>query len=191
MLASTNDPIAAMRRVQEAAARQAREGTRVGGTEPYQAKRKIQQQIDELRELVLRIPDNVGRQEDADGFTIVDYGSWKTLASVSIPRPSGKTRAVVSVTSMVTALTMASEVGRTAFDTRIVVNGTGSAVQPGQMEPQGAQYQRCTGYPSFVREIPGLTSSVTVQLQARGLLYDALPEQNAASLSVTAGFSTI
>lgn len=189
MLASTNDPIAAARRAQEQAARQAREGTRVGGTEPFQAVRKIQQQIDDLRELVLRMPTYFGRQVDVSDFSMTSgMGNWQTIASTSISRPSQMTRAVVQASASVSAVAGA---GATAFETRLVINGTASAAMLSVVEPGGNQFTRGSAFPSFVRDISGLSGSVSVQLQAWGYTWNAFPDQNRASLSVMAGFSTI
>lgn len=193
MLSDSNDPIAAARRASEKAAREDREALRAGGTQPFQAVRKISRQIDELRELVLRLPENDGRQVDVEGFTIPQSETWRTLATATIPRPSGKTAVVVSVTASVAALTLATEWGAAAYETRIVINGTASKTQVAVMEGPGVQYQRGSAYPSFVRRLTGLAGSVTVQLQARtlGVAYDAFTDGNEATLSVTAGFSAI
>ncbi|ABR10482.1 hypothetical protein MPMin1_gp52 [Microbacterium phage Min1] len=191
MLKPTNDPIAVARRRQEEAERVNREALAANGSQPAQGLRKLMAMVQQILDLVLRMPWNDGRQVDTDGWSLTDPGTWKTVASTTIPRPADKTRVVVSVNADVTALTTISEFGRSAFDTRIVINGVESGVKVGAMEPPGVQYQRCTAYPAFVREIAGLAGEVTVELQARGTPYSAITSSNKASLSVVAGFSRI
>ncbi|MDR6868724.1 hypothetical protein J2Y69_003348 [Microbacterium resistens] len=184
------DPYIIVRRQMEADTAAAREAAVPGGTASFQVVRKLRGQVEELRNILIRMPFTDGRQVDEAGWTATTP-AWVTVAEATIPRPGDKTRAVVSASASVTALAPTTEWGAAAFDVRLVVNGVSSAEMPGTVEAPGVQYQRCSAYPSFVREIAGLGGSVTVLLQVRGFTYDAFPAQNRASLSVTSGFSTV
>lgn len=189
MLKPTNDPLQVMKRSISDSDRARRDAARAGGTQPFQTTRKMQQQIDDLRELVLRLPTNEGRQVSESGFSL--NGStqpWRTIASVSIPRPAQMTRVVVQASAAVSAIAPGFPVG---FDTRLIINGTESSVMVAVVESGSNQYARGSAYPTFVREISGLAGSVNVQLQGRGFTWDAFPEQNTANLSVMAGFTTV
>lgn len=184
MLKPTNDPIKAARRADESQARAVREAARAGGTQSFQAVRKLQASIDEVRELLIRMPWNDGAQIDVTSWSI--GGDWTTVAEATIPRPEDKTRVVVSASSSVTAIASGDQL---AFSARIVVNGVASASVQGVTEGSGA-ITRSSAFPSFVREIAGLATDVTVQLQLNvtASLYEF---DQRASLSVSAGFSVI
>lgn len=184
MLRPTNDPMDVMRREQAKLARDLRDANAADGTQNYQAVRKLEAAVSEIRELVIRMPTNDGRQIETDDWR--GGSGWRTVLSTSIPRPSDKSRVVVSATGFLTAIAGGDLL---AFTSRIVVNGVPSIEFIGTVEGS-AFITRSTSYPSFVREISPLTaSSVSVQLQVGApAAYDA---DTRASLSVMAGFSTI
>lgn len=185
MLKPTNDPLAVMRRQEMQASREARAALDAGGTQPFQAVRKLEAQITELRELVLRLPQNEGRNVTVDSWAVA--GPWTTIATVAIPRPDVMTRVVVSVNSSARAMGSGNLL---AFTARLVINGEASPDFKGAIQDSGA-FTTSVSYPSFVREMSGMTASeVTVALQLNSTAslyaYDKL-----ATLSVLAGFSTI
>lgn len=183
-LKPTNNPIEVMRRETAQLNREAQVALEAGGTQPFQAVRKLRAQIDELRELVVRLPQNEGRQVDVEDFT--PSSDWATIAQTVIPRPADKTRVVVSATGYVTAVAPGDYLG---FRSRIVINGAASTLFEGSVE--GSSFlTRSVTYPSFMREIAPLTASnVTVQLQIS--VASQYTNARKASLSVLAGFSTI
>ena len=185
MLKPTNDPLAVMRRQEMQASREARAALDAGGTEPFQAVRKLEAQITELRELVLRLPQNEGRNVTVDSWSV--SGAWTTITSISIPRPEVMTRVVVSATSSVRAMGSGDLL---AFGARLVVNGEASAEFKGAIQDSGV-FTTSVSYPSFVREIASMTASnVTVQLQVN-IAANPYEFDKLATLSVLAGFSTI
>jgi hypothetical protein len=184
LLKPTNDPIASYRRATEEAARAVRESARAGGTQSFQAVRKLEAQIDEVRDLLIRMPWSEGRQVDVSSWSI--SGAWTTIAQAVIPRPADKTRVVVSASGSATAIGSGDLL---AFSSRIVVNGVASIAMQGLPEGSGA-ITRCSVFPSFVREISGLTTAVTVALQLN-LAANPFEFDKRASLSVSAGFSVV
>lgn len=184
MLRPTNDPIDMMRRQQAEMAREMRESQGASGTENYQTVRRLKAQVDAMQELIIRMPTYEGRQVDVDSWTPPTSG-WKTIASATIPRPADKTRVVVSANGFITALASSQVLG---FRARIMVNGVASEFMDGTVE--GSTFlTRSSAFPSFVREIAPLTTSVTVQLQISAA--GTYTSDQRASLSVLAGFSTI
>lgn len=184
MLKPTNDPLAVMRRQEIQAERETRASLDAGGTQSFQAVRKLQAQLEEVRELVIRLPQTEGRQVEVSNWT--PPGTWTTIAQTVIPRPADKTRVVISATGFVTAIAPSEQLG---FRTRIVVNGVASLFFDGSAE--GSSFlTRSVSYPSFVREIaPLAAANVTVQLQL--MVAAEYTNDRRATLSVLAGFSTI
>lgn len=184
MLRPTNDPLDVMRRAEADAARQTRQALAPGGTQNYQAVRNLKAALDEIRELVIRMPTNDGRQVDSTDWRARGAG-WTTILSTSIPRPQDKSRVVVSANGFASGV--AGDV--LAFRSRILISGTSSPEFIGSAEGS-AFITRSASYPSFVREIAPLTAaSVMIQLQVTdAAAYDI---DTRASLSVLAGFSTI
>lgn len=185
-LKPTNNPLDVMRREQAQLTRETQSAFDAGGTQPFQAVRKLQAQIAELRDVIIRMPWNDGDQVDVTSWgTASPPVQWVTVASMTIPRPEDKTRAVVSARGFITAIASGSAL---AFRSRLVINGEPSVFFDGSVE--GSAITRSVSYPSFVREIAGLVAPVSVQLQTNDVsgMYEF---DQRASLSVTVAFSTV
>ncbi|MFG6445563.1 hypothetical protein ACFXQA_09855 [Microbacterium sp. P07] len=86
MLTPTNDPIRADRRERGRYARETREALAARGAQPFQVVRKLQQQITDLRELVVRLPQVASFQTQAGGFGLAGQNGWRAF------RPNGSER---------------------------------------------------------------------------------------------------
>ena len=183
MLKPTNDALEVVKRGLAETGRAVRDSARAAGTQTYQAVRKIQAQVDQIRELVVRMPQNVGRQTEITSWT--PGAGWRTLITTTIPRPADKTRVVVSANGSARAIAFSDVL---PFQVRLIVNGVaGPAIDGMQF---GSDFVKtCSAQTAFVREISGLAGSVTVQLQiSLGAEYTSNQQ---ATLSILAGFSTI
>lgn len=193
MLKPTNDPIRAYRREMEATTRAAREGNSAGGTQPFQAVDKLKQQIEDLRELVIRLPQVEARDAVATGFGLSDVGAgaWKTVASVSLPSPGDKNRVVVQASAQGAVLDQTTG-GLTSASCRLLVNGVASPVIPASKDA-GANVVNNVFAVSMTRELTPLPGTVTVQFQMSPLNPDAFDPypSNIANLSVYAGYSVV
>lgn len=197
LLRPTNDPIQVMRRANDDAEKAARRAQEAGGTEAFQAVRKIQQQIkdvievqEQMIELFNAMPQNDGRQVDKSGWSVNQppaTGSWSTVAAASIPRPSKMNRVAVSVVA--TASGVLNQGSSGALQGRVLINGVASEEREGAMELLASR-ERCTLQMAFFREVTGLKSGVSVEFQVRGRYSEFAPSNNAA-LTISAGFTRV
>lgn len=188
-----SDPYQAVRRQMAADAAAAREAQSPGGTQPFQAVRKLQQQIEDLIELVTRLPQVESASDVQSGFGLNDVGSgaWKTVAQVALTTPVDKNRVVVQATGQGAVLDRTSG-GLTSSNCRIVINGSVSAVIPASKDA-GASMVNNVLMVSSVLEITPLPPTVTVQFQMSPLNPSAFgpSSSNIANLSVYAGYSVV
>lgn len=183
------DPYDAVRRQMEADAAEAREAAAPGGTQSFQVVRKLQQQIEDLIELVVRLPQVESAQDVQSGFGLV--AGWKTVASVSLPRPVDKNRGVIQASAQGTVLDMTSG-GLTTSECRIVIGGVASAVIPAAKDAGASVVQNVLAV-SSTREITPLPPIILVEFQIQPLNPAAYSAQssNIANLSVYAGYSVV
>ena len=187
------DPYEAVRRQMADDAAAAREAQSPGGTQPFQVVRKLQQQIDDLVELVTRLPHVVSTSDVQSGFGLSDVGSgeWKTVAQVVLDPPEDKNRVVVQATGQGAVLDTLSG-GLTTAECRIVINSVLSAVIPASKDA-GASAVNNVLTVSSVLEVTPLPGTVTVQFQMSPLNPAAFTSEpsNIANLSVYAGYSVV
>ena len=196
-LKPTNDPIEVMRRNADQAVADARRAAQAGGTEAFQAVRKIERQIVEMRSvqenmisLFNAMPQNDGRQVDRSGWSVNTppaAGEWTTIASASIPKPGSMNRvAVFAVANVAGIIDNAGSSG--APQARIVISDTAGSIAEGSTEFRGQQV-RAAVQASFFREFsPG--TNVVVELQVRGRMSE-FAASNVAGLTVSAGFTRV
>lgn len=193
MLKPTNDPIRAARRKQATEARTLREALATAGTQPFQAVRKILALVQAIYDLLIRMPLAEVVEDVQDGFGLSDVASsaWKTVASVSLPSPSDKSRVVVSAAGQGAVLDTTSG-GLTTSECRLLINGVASAVIPAAKDA-GASVVNNVLTVNSVTEITPLPPTVTVQFQMRALNPSAFPASpsNIANLNVYAGYSVV
>ncbi|WP_030147675.1 hypothetical protein [Mycetocola saprophilus] len=192
MLKPTNDPLELLRRRQADEAKSTREALGASGTQPFQAVRKLKQQIEELTQFVNAIPQIVSGQANVSGWSVdtpPEAGDWTTVASVVLRRPEGRSRAVVQGIVNASAVQDTSEFGNFAMKGRIVIAGAASPNADGSLEP-AASTTRSTLSLSHIRDFTTTASTVQVDIQIRGR-YSNYPASNAASLSVQASFTQI
>lgn len=187
--APTNNAWDAIKARQQREVEAAEEANRAGGTQTFQSVRKLWNAILELRvivdnivDLFRRMPQNDGRQLESDSWT-AQTGEFVVLRT-TIPRPANMNRVVVSANAFVSAMTPGSALGLRA---RLFINGVASVEFIGTVV--GSAITTSTTYPSLVREISGLSSSVTVELRLSAA--SMYTNDQRATLSVTAGFSRV
>ena len=197
VLKPTGDSILVMRRSMEDTRREAEEASRAGGTEAFQAVRKIRQQISAMEavqadmiRLFNAMPLNDGRQVDRSGWSVDTApaaGAWTTIVSGTITRPPNMNR--VAVTAIGNASGIINAAGASGSpQVRLVIAGTASAMSEGASEYRG-QTVRGIMQASFFREFaPG--ASVLVELQVRGRMSE-FASSNIASLTISAGFTRV
>lgn len=197
MLKPTNDPIEVMRRKTDEALNAAIEAGRAGGTESFQAVRKVQQQVAHVEQVqrdMIRLfnamPQNDGRQVDRIGWSVDTppaAGDWTTVASAEIDRPVNMNRVAVMVTGNASGvINNAGSSGSPQM--RLVIDGIASAGSEGSSELRGSTV-RGVMQASFFREYEP-ASKVNVQLQVRGRMSE-FAASNVASLTVSAGFTRV
>lgn len=197
VLKPTGDSIQVMRRAMDDARREAEEASRAGGTEAFQAVRKIRQQIADMEavqadmiRLFNAMPLNDGRQVDRTGWSVDTApatGAWTTVASGTITRPANMNR--VAVTAIGNAAGIINAAGLSGSpQVRLVIAGTASSPTEGSSEIRG-QTVRGVMQASFFREFAPATS-VTVELQVRGRMSE-FSASNTASMTISAGFTRV
>lgn len=173
MLKPTNDPLKVMQRESAEAAREMAAAFDSGGTQPFQAVRKLQAQIEELTgvvvalgEVVEMIPVTLAREHVGGGFS--PTGSWATVATVVVPRPAGKDVAeVMAQASVALNWSVNAADAWPAVSSRLVVDGN---VGPALPMSQGVSVAattvtgRMAGAVNRARTVTG-TGDITVQLQ--------------------------
>lgn len=192
MLKPTNDPLMVMKRREAQAAKETRESLGAAGTQPFQTVRKLQQQIDDLTAFVNAIPQIESGQVDKTGWTIntpPEVGPWKTVASVTVPRPAGRTRAVVQGIVNASGVEDLDQFGNYAMQGRILIGGAGSRTFVGTLET-GANTVRSSLSMSNIRDFTTSATNITVTVQLRGR-YHSYSSSNVASLSVQASFTQL
>lgn len=129
VLKPTNDPLEVMRRDAVEAARKLQSASEAGGTQPFQAVRKLQAQIRELAEVVAAIPISFADETVGGGFT--PNGSWQTVASLTITAPDGRDSATASAAAMVT-VAWSAPAGNAwpVVSARILIGGNASVAIP-------------------------------------------------------------
>lgn len=128
-LKPTNDPLQVMRRESALAARELQAASEAGGTQPFQAVRKLEAQIRELAAVVAAIPITYAAESVGGGFT--PTGAWQTVASLAISAPDGRDRAAVAASAMVSVAWSAP--GGNAWpvvSARLLIGGTASVAIP-------------------------------------------------------------
>lgn len=197
MLKPTNDPIDVLRRRVDNADKAAQEAVRAGGTEAFQAVRKIERQVAEMRQvqddmisLFNSMPQNDGRQENATGWSIDEApaaGTWRTVAAATIPRPANMNR--VAVMASGNAAGIINNAGSSGSPQgRIVIDGTAATATEGTSEYRGQQVRGVIQTSYFREFAPG--STVLVELQVRGRMSE-FAASNTAALTVSAGFTRV
>ena len=190
MLKPTNDPIRAERREREAVVRETREALAAGGTQPFQVLRKLQQQIAELRDLVLRLPQVEGFQTQATGFGLAGSTGWRTIVALTVPHDATKNRVVIQASAQAAVLDTTSG-GLTSTECRLLIGGVASPVIPAAKDA-GNNAVNNVLVVSQIREItPVPAGGVQVLFQINPLNAAAYPDHvsNVANLSVYAGYS--
>lgn len=187
------DPYDALRRQMQADSDAARAALGAGGTQPFQTVRKVLGLLEDLLALVARLPQVESRQDVRSGFGISDVPSagWKTVASVSLPRPSDKNRVVIQASAQGAVLDTTSG-GLTTAQCRVLVDGVASPVIPASKDA-GATFVNNVLVVSMVWEITPLPATVTVEFQMSPLNPSAFAARpsNIANLSVYAGYSVV
>jgi hypothetical protein len=192
MLKPTNDPIQVMKRKQATEALATREALGAAGTQPFQAVRKLKQQIEDLTLFVNAIPQIVSGQANVEGWTVdspPETGDWKTVATVRLTRPEGRSRAVVQGIVNASGVQNTDQYGNFALQGRLIIAGAASPALVGALEP-AASTSRSTLTMSHIRDFNTSAASVLVEVQLRGR-YDDYPASNVVSLSVQASFTQV
>lgn len=184
-----SDPYEAVRRQMAEDAAAAREAQSPGGTQPFQAVRKLQQQIDDLIELVTRLPQVDSASAEETGFGLA--AGWVTVAEVTLTRPADKNRVVIQASGQGAVLDTTSG-GLTSSECRLLINGVPSAVIPAAKDA-GASVVNNVLVVSSTLEVTPLPPTVVVQFQIRALNPAAFPASpgNIANLNVYAGYSVV
>lgn len=189
---SSTDPWAAIRARQAKEAQAAQEANRPGGTQTFQSVRKlwnaildIRSTVSALQELLLRMPQVEGNDVTSTAWPN-GSAAWTSIATFTFARRENYNRVVVSANASVRGL---SDVpGALAFRARLVINGVASTEFQAQVS--GGAFVAGVSYPSLVREITPLTSSVVVELQVDTVM-NTFAYDRVATLSATAAFSRV
>lgn len=192
MLKPTNDPIAADRRERAGMVQKTREALVAGGTQVFQVLRKLQQQIADLRDLVLRLPQVQGSQTQAAGFGLAGSTGWRTIVALTVPQDATKNRVVIQASAQAAVLDTTSG-GLTSTECRLLIGGTASPVIPAAKDA-GNNAVNNVLVVSQIREItPVPAGGVQVLFQVNPLNASAYPDHvsNIANLSVYAGYSVV
>lgn len=184
-----SDPHEVVRRQMQADSEAAREALGPGGTQPFQTVRKVLQLLQDLLELVSRLPQVQSAKKVEQGFGLTT--GWKTVAAVELTSPADKNRVVVQATAQGTVLDMTSG-GLTTTSCRLLINGVASAVIPAAKDAGVSAVQNVLVV-SDVVELTPLPPKVTIEFQISPLNPTAYPPQpaNIANLTVYAGYSVI
>lgn len=186
------DPYQVVRRQMAADAQAAREAAAPGGTQPFQAVRKLQQQIADLQDLVVRLPQVESYSAVANGFGLDSVSGWRTVASLTVPALVDKNRVVIQASAQGAVLDTTSG-GLTSSECRLLINGVASSVIPAAKDA-GASVVQNVLIVTFTQEVTPIPSGgVSVEFQINPLNYLAFPPQssNIANLTVYAGYSVV
>ena len=191
-LKPTNDPLQVIKRRISDAELEARRAQETGGTESFQAVRKLQQQIEDLRQqqealeqLVLAIPVTVADEATDSGWTPTE--SWVTVSTVVIPRPAGKTKCEVMAVAGVSGNWSADSVTSwPACAARVVINGVAGPTMPlaqGISAASETASGRVSGTATRAASITG-SGDVTVEVQVAIIAW-VVPGSHTPSFSDT------
>ena len=172
--APTNDPWQAIKQRQAREREAAQEANRPGRTQTFQSVRKLWNAILELKQIVSELATVVAAIPISNVAEIVGNSfspteSWATVASLTIPRPEGKSQAAVMAQAGI-ALNWSATGGAAwpAVSSRVVINGEAGPAMPlsqGVSDAgSGGVSGRMAGASNRARTVAGDTE-IIVQLQ--------------------------
>lgn len=196
----TTDPYEIIRRRREAEAKATREALAAGGTQPFQAVRKLTAQVaalqvqqEALEALVLRLPSVESRSDIQEGFTLDDVASstWKTVASVTLPQIADKNRLTITASAQGMVMDWLTG-GVTTAICRTRIAGTASPTIPAA-KSIGAAVAENLLVVSQVRSLSTIPNPITVEFQMSAYNTAAFTDGigNLANLTVYASYSKV
>lgn len=191
MLRPTANPIQALSNLLGSVQRKAETALTSSGTQAAQAVRKLTALVQQVLDLIARMPQVQVRKDVRTGFGLSSW-NWTTIASVTLPKLDDLNRLTVSASAQVNVVGDTVDYEPNA-NGRILINGVASTSMVAAYGDGGAGTQILVLQVADVAEISPQTGPVRVELQMNTTVPQAFPggEGNNAVLTVYAGYSRV